>query len=84
MKMLKSFIDGVGGVICSCLLACVVWVGILGIYIFYPLIGTGKEIRQNWKEGDMNEVRRQVILFLIVWGPFYFAFLYIIYNNWWK
>ncbi len=82
MKMLKSLIDGVGGVIFSCLLACAVCVGILGIYIFFPLIGTGKEIRQNWKKGYMNEVRREIILFLIVWGPFYFTFLYLIYNNW--
>ncbi len=81
-KWIISFIDGVGGVILSCLLAF----GAAFLLIVGPFFGLlfefGKSIRHNWKKGYMNEVREEIILFLIVWGPFYFTFLYIIYNNW--
>ncbi len=81
-KWITDFINDIGEVILGILLPFSLMFLFIGGAFFIPLIGVGKEIRQNWKKGYMNEVRREIILFLIVWGPFNFTFLYLIYNNW--
>ena len=82
MKKCMSFIECIGGVILSCLLAAGVALLFLGCGIFYPLIGAYKEIRGDWRRGCMDDVRSEIILFLIVWGPYYFTMLYLIYDYW--
>lgn len=83
-KSISDFIDAIGGIILSPILVFSLMFLFIGGFSFIPLIGVYKLVRENWKRGYMNDARREIILFLIVWGPFYFPFLYLIYNSWRK
>ncbi len=80
MKKCMSIIEGLGVGIFIALMILPFSIVFL-LYIFGSLFYTaGKEIHRDWRRGNINEARA-AIMFLIVWGPFFFTLLYILFDR---
>ena len=81
MKKCMSIIEGLGVGIFIALMILPFSI-VFFLYIFGSLFYTvGKEIHRDWRRGNINEAREEIILFLIVWGPFFFTLLYILFDR---